>query len=324
MPMTDAEFANRIRQKPVADPARVSDSMPTDGHGHISVRVRNRLVPLMPLGTNKLPAGASAPAEHPRLAAIGVPAAVDHTFDQTPVRDQVDRPTCVAFAVLAALEALVKRRHDGLEINLSEQFAYWLCMSSEGKTQCDQGLFTVAAANCLHRHGVCEETLCPYETAERVKAACATKPDALAFQQATFGLGSFTPLYNRGLSGWSVGNTDLLESLLAQDLDIVVGFEGIFGMTDPSSGILDIFRDGNGNPWPAQAGHSMLAVGYTRDPVNSYFLFKNSWPDPTGSGYMKVSYDYLRQYATCGVVPRQVRTNMPVNGAGNGGVGGNG
>ena len=320
MSIDSAAFTQRIHAKPVATAAQIKNAMPTDELGRTCVRVGKRLVPLMPLGINQPPAGAKAAAAPSGLASTGKPAIVDHTLDQTPVKDQGDRPTCVSFALLAALEALFARSHGGKEINLSEQYAHWLCMSSQGKTQCDSGPYTVQAAVCLHQAGVCEEALAPYQDIAEVTANCAAPPSDTARHQAIYGLGSFASLFHHGLSGWSIGNTDQLETLLAQDLDIAVGFEGIFGLTDPDSGILDIFADGQGNPWPAQAAHTMLAVGYHRDPLNPYFLFKNSWLDLTGDGYMKVSYDYLRQYATCGVVPYQVRTDMPINGS-NGGHG---
>lgn len=326
MPMTEAEFAQRIQQKPMATQEQIEAAMPYDARGRRGVKVGGRLVPLMPTAASQPAVAPGAAAVPVGLPANALPPAVDHTGAQTPVKDQGDRPTCVSFAFLAAMEALVKRGQNGREINLSEQYAHWLFMSSQGKTQCEASPFTVQAAHCLQQAGVCEDVLCPYLSAAQVAAACTAPPSAAAHQQATYGLGSSTPLFNRSLAGKSLGNTDYLESMLADDLDVVVGFEGIFGLTDPLTGALDIFRDGSGNPWPAQAGHAMLAVGYTRDPVNPYFVFKNSWLDSAGDGYMKVSYDYLRQYATCGVIPYQVRTDMPVNGngGGNGAGGGNG
>jgi hypothetical protein len=322
MPMTDAEFRQRIEKKPICSQERLDQSMPIDPRGRKSVRVGNRLVPLMPLDAVRTAAAPKAPVLAP-LAGAGPPAAVDHTKMQTAVKDQRDRPTCVSFALLAALEALLKRRQAGPDINLSEQYSHWLLMASEGKTQCDSGPPTLQAAARLQQAGVCVTDLCSYQNAAAVAAAgCTAPPSPAAQQHAIYGLGSFTPLVNTGLSGTSLGNTDLLEMLLAQDLDVVVEFAGIFGLTTAED-VLDVFLDGNHKPWPAQAAHTMLAVGYTRDPHDPYFLFKNSWRDPGGNGYMKVSYDYLRTYATAGVVARQVRTDMPVNGAGNGG-GGNG
>jgi len=322
MPITEAQFAQRILEKHTVDATTMSAYMPTDARGRRFVRVgKSRLVPLMPKGANAPPAGAGTAAAPAGLAtAAGTPAAVDHTPDQTPVKDQADRPTCVAFALLAALEALLKRRQK-VDTSLSEQYAYWLFMSSQGQSQCSAGVFTVQAAAYLHQTGVCKTTFSPYQTEAQVMAACTAGPSDAARRNATFGLGTFASLFRRGLGGWSIRNTDLLESLLAQDLDVVVGFDGIFGPTDPRTGALDVFLDSSGKPWPAQAGHSMLAVGYTRDPTDPYFVFKNSWLDAGGTGYMKVSYDYVRQYATCGVIPHQVRTDMPVNGHGGGGNG---
>lgn len=67
------------------------------------------------------PPESSEPAAlHPQ----SLPAAVDLTSFQTPVKNQWDRDTCTAFAVVAALEAAYKRTY-GLTLDLSEEFLNW-------------------------------------------------------------------------------------------------------------------------------------------------------------------------------------------------------
>src|SRR5262245_30854037 len=49
---------------------------------------------------------------------------IDHLPNQTPIKDQEDRGTCVCFASLACLEAILKG--NGNQVILSEQYANWL------------------------------------------------------------------------------------------------------------------------------------------------------------------------------------------------------
>lgn len=65
-----------------------------------------------------------ATSEPAVLRPQSLPAAVDLTPFQTPVKDQGGRGTCTAFAVVAALEAAYKRTY-GLTLNLSEEFLNW-------------------------------------------------------------------------------------------------------------------------------------------------------------------------------------------------------
>ncbi|MCS7069825.1 MAG: peptidase C1, partial [Meiothermus sp.] len=53
-----------------------------------------------------------------------LPSAVDLTPFQTPVKDQGERGTCTAFAVVGALEAAYKRAYN-LTLDLSEEFLNW-------------------------------------------------------------------------------------------------------------------------------------------------------------------------------------------------------
>jgi hypothetical protein len=328
MSITEQQLEFRVQHKPQMTAADLA-VVQTDAKQRCFAIVAGRRVRFMPVG-----AGASAATSGAAglagaataeaglsvlarsLAASGVfrPASVDHRAVQTPVKYQEDRATCVAFAILACLEAILKRR-SGREVDLSEQYAHWRFMSDEGKAQCAEGFLAVRGAQSLSRAGVCEEKLCPYEDDAAVASHCSVGPDQAARAKATYGIGKYSPLFDRGLAGWSIKNTDVLEALLAEDLDVVVGFEGMWGLLN--AGVLDVKRDPKGNPWPPQASHAMLAVGYVRDASNPYFIFKNSWgPAVDDAGYVKVSYDYIRVYGQCGFVVHELRTDMPVSSGG--------
>ena len=57
---------------------------------------------------------------------------VDFRASQTPVKNQLDRGTCVCFASLAVIEAMLKR-DTNKTIDLSEQYANWLFMKNQNR-----------------------------------------------------------------------------------------------------------------------------------------------------------------------------------------------
>ena len=60
----------------------------------------------------------------------------------------------------------------------------------------------------------------------------------------------------------------------------------------------------SGSPLPSVGGHAMLIVGYDKSKTTypeEYFIVKNSWGTSCGqSGYIYLSYDYIRTYAKYG------------------------
>jgi C1A family cysteine protease len=235
------------------------------------------------------------------------PDVVDHRPDQTGIRNQEDRGTCVCFASLACLEALSRRQ--GATLDLSEQYANWLFMQFEGRDQCDDGMKTTDAATYLSRRGVCEEALCPYEDDATVNQHCAAQPPAAVQQQARYGIGQYVIIDRPGLNGPSIANTAYLECLLSQGHDIVFGTHVAWGNAD-ADGVFDLIRDPYGNPLRSRGGHAMLLVGYDRSAPLPYFIFKNSWGNTGVNGYYYLSYDYVRYYSKYGYVVLAARSDM--------------
>jgi C1A family cysteine protease len=249
----------------------------------------------------------------PDLDAASLPDAVDHRPDQTPIKDQEDRGTCVCFASLANLEAIIKK-NTGNTLDLSEQYANWLYMKNESRNQCDDGLRTTLAARYLSQNGVCLENLNPYEDRTTVHTHCDAMPPATAQQNAIYGIGQYVLIDRLGLLGPSIANADYLENLLHAGYDIVFGTHVAWGLADANN-VFDIILDIYGNPQASRGGHAMLIVGYDRKPTTPipYFIVKNSWgSNQQGvSGYYYLSYDYIRTYAKYGYIVQQVRTDMP-------------
>jgi len=85
---------------------------------------------------------------------------------QSVVKNQHDRPTCVAFAVTAlhehahdVLKGLKKRA----EVDLSEEFLHYHCKQRDGLGAKSAGTTMSAASTSLETDGQSLETLCPYQ-----------------------------------------------------------------------------------------------------------------------------------------------------------------
>ncbi len=239
----------------------------------------------------------------------GCPDKVDHRPTQTSIKDQGDRGTCVCFASLANLEAIVKTQSDE-ELDLSEQYANWLFMKQQGRDQCDDGLRTTLAARFLSAHGVCEEIYDPYEDLATVQTHCAADPSTAARGEAKYGIGRFALIDRLGFLGPSIANPDYLEALICHDRDIVFGTHVAWGLPDVN-GVYDVRLDNYGNPQQSRGGHAMVIVGYDRSAPLPYFICKNSWGTGAGvGGFYYLSYDYVRTYAKYGYIVEQIRADM--------------
>jgi C1A family cysteine protease len=239
------------------------------------------------------------------------PDSVDHRPNQTDIRDQMSRGTCVCFASLAGIEAILKSQQN-IVVDLSEQYANWVFMRKDGgRNHCDDGLRTTMSARYLSESGVCEEAAYPYEDLDVVKTHCELIPPPDVKAGARFGIGSFTLIDRLGLLGPSIANPDYLEAILANDHDIVFGTHVAWFQPD-ANGVLDVKLDNFGNPEQSRGGHAMLIVGYDRTGPVPFFILKNSWGDDAGhDGYFHLSYDYIREYAKYGYIIGSVRTDMP-------------
>ena len=235
---------------------------------------------------------------------------VDHRPKQTSVKDQFDRGTCVAFASIAALEA-VFTEEEGRDINLSEQYAFWQFMLGEGRNQCDNGLRTTRAALYLSQSGVCEESYAPYEKRATVEQHCMAAPSNEAQKNAIYKIQKYAIIDRLGPFGPSIANTAYLESLLCHGYDIVLGTHVAWGRPD-SNKVHDVLLDRYGNPLKSRGGHAMLIVGYNRGVSLPYFILKNSWGSNAGNnGYYYLSHDYIRYYAKYGYIVQSVTRDIP-------------
>ncbi len=232
---------------------------------------------------------------------------VDRRPLQTPVRNQGDRATCLSFASVACVEAILKE-HFGKEVDLSEQFLQFALTGDHGAERID---LREAPAKLALR-GVCEERLAPYERRAEATLHRTRPPDSDAFRQAFYKIGRFHLLEGRDLSGPSLRNPGYLEALLRAGHDVVMALRIAAGGGGP---ILDVRFDAHGQPLRANGAHALLLVGYDRrGPSPPHFVFKDSLGVPrhgAGDGYHRLSYGYVRAYALSGFIVESLQIDGP-------------
>jgi C1A family cysteine protease len=242
--------------------------------------------------------------------AAELPAVIDHRVNQSPVKDQGGRGTCVSHASMGLLEAFAH-----IEDDLSEQYTHYKFNEFLGKPHNqDSGLKTTDAAPFLARNDgrVCREADWPYipnqATINAQVAAGTYAPPAAAVNNQRFGIGAYKIITDAGLTGESIKNTRYLEALLYQGYNVVFGCYASWDDKD-NNGVLDPLLTSSGTP-ASGAGHAMLIVGYNR--TEQYFIVKNSWAVTWGhSGYGYFSYNFFRSCAKYGYVVDSVVPPAP-------------
>lgn len=237
------------------------------------------------------------PAPAPSLAAnqgavANLPRHVDLRAHCSPVEDQLGTSSCVANAIVGALELHQNKAKLPLT-DLSRLFLYYNARSLAKKEAADAGSVIHHGMAAVLAFGVCEERMWPFEEAmvtANPTQACyqnAQKYNAIQFAR--------TP---RGEQAWAA---------LAQGLPVA------FGMFVPIECYHNLDADGV-MPMPEQlphvsppCGHAMLIVGYDLD--EQVYIVRNSWGPGFGmNGYYKLPFAIAEratpadQYWTIGAI----------------------
>lgn len=242
----------------------------------------------------------------PKLIGTLVCNKVDRRAQQTSIKNQGSRGTCVAHAALAALEVAYKP----LSLDLSENYAYFKFLGSSAGTVCaDPGLNTQTSGQLMTDHGMSPESCWPY-VSTLAGIGCPLPIETPwpiaqcgAADQAKYRVTGHHKIYRKDdltedVGEW-INNPKYLESVLCAGHDIVAGFY-VAGWPQGGQGVIDAVQGAS-----ILGGHAMVIVGFERTTGDGngggYFILKNSWGSGYGqNGYVYLSYDYIRTYAKYG------------------------
>jgi hypothetical protein len=200
------------------------------------------------------------------------------------VKDQGDRPTCVAFAVSALHEYwcdVVLDDKQEVDLDLSEEFLHYGCKRTDGLVG-QEGTTVTAARDWLKGKGQCLEKLHPYSTV----AGPLLTPSQAAFADAR---GRTLSKLVRLQTKW-----DVLERELKGDspvLGVVRVFENAYYVD--SSGMVALPNSGD-----AILGlHAVVFLDIEKKSSRSQVVFANSWGQRWGdAGLGRFATEYFDKY----------------------------
>jgi len=213
---------------------------------------------------------------------VDLPERIDLRMHCPPVESQFTTNSCVANAVVGALE--VHQKKAGLPLtDLSRLFVYYNARSLAGNQMVDCGTLIHHGIAAVLAYGACEERLWPFQ-----HAMIASQPPVNCYQNAM--------KYEAVQYARTPRGTPALTAL-AKGLPVV------FGMTVPAA-YYEIANQTGVMPRPDQippqrkprAGHSMLLVGY--DLADKTYLVRNSvGPEWADQGYCRIPFETMEAWS---------------------------
>jgi C1A family cysteine protease len=208
---------------------------------------------------------------------VQLPPSVNLTPSMPLIFDQGDLGSCTANAIAAAFEFLLRIQKVTI-FSASRLFIYFNERFIEGTIGEDAGASLRDGMDSIHKQGVCDESLWPYDLAK-----FAVRPPDQCFTEA---------LLHQSIQYLSVAQElGHLKACLAAGFPFVLGIS-VFASFESEgvakSGIV---------PMPANdeaclGGHAVCCVGY--DDAKGAFLVRNSWGADWGdAGHFWLPYSYM-------------------------------
>jgi C1A family cysteine protease len=191
----------------------------------------------------------------------------------TPIRDQLNCGSCVAFGTIAAIEAtdLFKKNSPGVDLNLSEAYLF-----SKGGS-CANGWTFKPALKAAQTNGIPDEACWPY--AVGADGTHLTGSACKDWKQRVVSKGA-------KIAGWNqiAGGDASAKLWLSTNGPVITGMDVYDDFFSYKSGV---YKHATGN---LAGGHCVCIIGYNNPGM--YWIVKNSWGDKWGeSGFFKIGYD---------------------------------
>lgn len=212
------------------------------------------------------------------LPPIPLPTKIDYTEKMTPVRNQGNEGTCVAFASVVGVKEYQDTKEYKNLISLSPRYLYSLCKKYDGSPE-EDGTYPRMAMKMLLNYGTPPEIYWPYQPHQTDKPKAGADKAAIKYKVRAYARLRTMPEMKRSLvvNGPFLAGIDVYDSWFTKK----VNKTGLIPMPKRK----DIY----------QGGHAICIIGY--DDSGKLFKFKNSWGNGWGDkGYGYLPYGYMKQY----------------------------
>ena len=206
----------------------------------------------------------------------------------TPVKDQDECKSCVAFGTIAALESVLMIHHfkdNSKPLDYSEAFLYF-CL---GKKTCNEGWIMDDALECIMRDGVPIEKCLPYQITANCDKKC---PKWMQFIGPTKNI-----TYN-----YTNNNITEMKRRIKEYGPQIAAMEVWADFKYYKNGVYKPIPFGDGND--LEGHHCICVVGY--DDTRNCWICKNSWSGDWGDGGF-----FMIDYYSCRILEFGFYTIIP-------------
>lgn len=214
------------------------------------------------------------------LPPIKVPGKIDYTAAMTPVRDQGDEGTCVAFAGAVGVKEYQDAKEYRKIIELSARYLYSMCKANDGIPD-EDGTYPRVAMKMLMKYGVSPESYWPYRPHQKDSHKKGADKAAGIYRIKAYA---------------RLGATDEMKRSLLVNGPFLAGvevFSSWFTGNVSKTGVIPMPKARDA----LEGGHAICIMGY--DDSDRIFKFKNSWSAGWGDkGYGYIKYEYIGRHCS--------------------------